>query len=64
MKTIQIIANIAITAGADIMIEVTEEEYNSPDFNALDHVSLQDITDEMDCSDGLEVLDTHRVEES
>ena len=51
MKTIQVIANIAITAQADIMIEVTEEEYNSPDFDALDHVTLREIADEMDVSD-------------
>lgn len=63
MKTIQVIANIAITAQADIMIEVTEEEYNSPDFDALDHVTLREIADEMDVSDGLEVLDTNRVED-
>ena len=63
MKTIQVIANIAITAQADIMIEVTEEQYNSPDFDALDHVTLREIADEMDVSDGLEVLDTSRVED-
>mgnify|MGYP003653160056 FL=1 len=63
MKTIQVIANIAFTAQADICIEVTEEEYNSPDFDALDHVTLREIADEMDVVDGLEVLDTNRVED-
>ena len=54
MKTIQVIANIAIMA---MLIEAIKVEYNSPDFDALDHVTLCFV------SDGLEVLDTNRVED-
>lgn len=53
-KIIQVIANIAIMA---MLIEAIKVEYNSPDFDALDHVTLCFV------SDGLEVLDTNRVED-
>ena len=56
-KKIQFIMNVAITAGYDVVVEIPEEEYNSPDFDPNDYIpDDQELRSEMDMSEGVEVI--------
>ena len=49
--------NVAITAAYDVVVEIPEEEYNSPDFDPNDYLpDDQELRSEMDMSDGVEVI--------
>ena len=64
MKTIKVTMNVAITAGYDVVVEIPEEEYNSPDFDPNDYIpDEQELRSEMDMSGGVEVMDHDIYEE-
>jgi hypothetical protein len=61
-KKITVEVSVAACCGAYINIEVTEEEYNSKDFDARDYITEDEVREALHFTDGIEVVDTEVVE--